>query len=75
MVTGVLAAIALAVWLLGVVALVVVLPREIHRIPVLSLAADLAPAFVCWFFAVVIAAWPALPIVAALEKLTERRTR
>lgn len=71
--TGVLAAVALAVWLLGVIALVIVLPREIHRIPVLSVFADLAPALLCWFFAIVIAAWPALPIVAALEKLAERR--
>lgn len=70
---GILAGIAVFIWLAGLVGLAVLLPRELHRIPLLSIAADLQPALVAAWFALVTVAWPAIPIYALLEKLTERR--
>lgn len=68
-----LAVAGVVIWLLGIVLLAVFLPKEIHRIPVFSIAADLAPALVAAYLAVICVAWPAIPIYAALTKVTGRR--
>jgi hypothetical protein len=68
-----LAIAGVVVWLLGIAFLAVFLPKEIHRIPLLSIAADLAPALVAAYLAVMCVAWPAIPISIGIEKLAGRK--
>lgn len=69
---GFLAVAGVVVWLLGIVLFAVLIPKEIHRIPILSVTADLAPALVAAYLAVMCVAWPAIPISIGIGKLTRR---
>ncbi len=70
-----LAVAGVVVWLLGVVGLAVLLPHAVRKEPMAQLALDLAPAVMCAVLALLAVAWPALPVYAAVNKITERRTR
>lgn len=65
---GFLAAAGVVIWLLGIAAFAVFLPKWIREIPQLSIAADLAPALIAAYFAVICVAWPALYICVVLDK-------
>lgn len=68
--TTFLAGAAVLIWLAGIGVLATFMPQVIRSEPMLGMAADQAPVLFCVWFAVGIVAWPALPIVALLTKLT-----
>ncbi|MFF6903464.1 hypothetical protein [Streptomyces hydrogenans] len=61
-------------YLAGVATLTAALPLAIRRQPEWQLVSQVAPVAVCLYLAIVTVAWPGIPLLAALSRLT-RRTR
>ncbi|MEW1568438.1 hypothetical protein AB0454_36355 [Streptomyces sp. NPDC093509] len=67
--TGVLCALALLIWIAGIVLLAAVVDELLDEALLLRLAADQMPAAVALFLAVVIAFWPGAVIATVLAAL------
>lgn len=67
--TGILCAIALLIWIAGIVLLAAVVEDLLDEIPLLRMAAYRMPAAVALFLAVVITFWPAAAIATVLDAL------
>ncbi|MFE3268897.1 hypothetical protein [Streptomyces sp. NPDC059215] len=67
--TGILCALALLVWIAGIVLFAAVVGELLDEIPLLRMAAHQMPAAVALFLAVVIAFWPGAVIAKVLSAL------